>query len=451
MSSTESQPLFWANPLERLLRPFQRFAETSTSGGLVLLAATVVALIWANSPAREGYFSLWETEVGLHIAGLQLTMSLHELINDGLMVVFFFMVGLEIKREMLVGELSSVRAATLPIAAAAGGMLVPALIYTAFNAGGPGAAGWGIPMATDIAFALGVLALMGPRVPLGLKVFLAALAIADDLGAVLVIAFFYTDHVNLDMLGLGAGIAALLAAANRLGVRRPGAYAVLGVALWGAFLASGVHATIAGVVLAILVPARTRIDTAEFLERGRESLDYFEEVGEEGSNVMTNAGQQAAVHRLEQACEAAQTPLLKMEHALQYWVAFAIIPIFALANAGVDLADADVGAALTNPVTLGVMLGLVIGKPIGITLLAWISVRAKTAVRPAGTSWGDLHAVSWLGGIGFTMSLFVANLAFGQGSPLLEMAKLGILSASVLAAAMGWIMLRLVPRRRSAA
>jgi NhaA family Na+:H+ antiporter len=327
-------------------------------------------------------------------------------------------------------------------------MIVPALIYTALNAGGPGAAGWGIPMATDIAFALGVLALMGPRVPLGLKVFLAALAIADDLGAVLVIALFYTDHLNLAMLGLGAIIVVILAAANRLGVRRPGAYAVLGVALWATFLASGIHATIAGVVLAMLVPARTRIDTGEFLDRGREILDAFDEAGEEGRSVLTNAGQQAAVQQLEQACEAAQSPLMKIEHALQPWVAFAIIPLFALANAGVDLADVDVRAALTDRVTLGVALGLVIGKPIGITLLAWLSVRAKAAVRPGGSSWKDLHAVSWLGGIGFTMSLFVANLAFGEGSPHLEMAKLGILCASILAAGMGWVMLRLTQRRR---
>jgi NhaA family Na+:H+ antiporter len=450
MSSTEARPLFWTSPLDRLLQPFQRFAQTESSGGVVLLAATLVALIWANSPIRESYFHLWETEIGLQVGGTALTMNLHHFINDALMVVFFFLVGLEIKREMMVGELSSVRAATLPIAAAAGGMVFPAIIYVAFNAGGPGSAGWGIPMATDIAFALGVLALMGPRVPLGLKVFLAALAIADDLGAVLVIALFYTDDLNLGMLGIGAVIVGVLVLANRLGVRRPGAYAVMGVALWASFLASGVHATIAGVVLAMLVPSRTRIDTAEFLVRGRESLNLFEDVGEEGKSVLTNQGQQTAVHQLEQACEAAQSPLLKMEHALQPWVAFAIIPIFALANAGVDLADIDVGAALRNPVTLGVMLGLVIGKPIGITLLAWLSVRAKAAVRPGGTGWLDLHAVSWLGGIGFTMSLFVANLAFGEGSPLLEMAKLGILSASVLAAAMGWFFLRLARRRRSA-
>ncbi len=449
MSDTETRPIFWTSPIERLLRPFQRFSQTESSGGLVLLAGTLVALVWANSPVRESYFHLWETPLGIHFGGVDLVMSFHHFNNDALMVVFFFMVGLEIKREMLVGELSSVRAAALPIAAAGGGMIAPALIYVAFNAGGPGAAGWGIPMATDIAFALGVLALMGPRVPLGLKVFLAALAIADDLGAVLVIALFYTDHLNLAMLGLGAIIVVILAAANRMGVRRPGAYAVLGVALWATFLASGVHATIAGVVLAMLVPARTRIDTAEFLDCGRKILDAFDEAGEEGASVLTNAGQQEAVQQLEQACEAAQSPLMKIEHALQPWVAFAIIPLFALANAGVDLADVDIRASLTDSVTLGVMLGLVIGKPIGITLLAWLAVRAKAAVRPVGTSWTDLHAVSWLGGIGFTMSLFVANLAFGEGSPHLEMAKLGILCASALAAAMGWIMLRIAGRRRS--
>jgi Na+:H+ antiporter, NhaA family len=434
-----------ATPIERFLRPFQRFAHTESSGGIVLLIATVVALVWANSPWWESYHHLWETPMQLSFGDLQFQMSLHHFINDGLMVVFFFMVGLEIKREMLVGELASPRAAALPIAAAVGGMIVPALLYTMLNFGGEGSPGWGIPMATDIAFALGVLALMGPRIPLGLKVFLAALAIVDDLGAVLVIALFYTADLNLVALGLGGVVLLGLMALNLMGARHPGSYAVLGLILWGAFLASGVHATIAGVLAAMAIPARTRLNTDEFLDVGRGYLDEFERSGVEGKDVLTNHEQQTAIQMLENSCEAAQAPLQRIEHDLQLWVAFGIIPLFALANAGVHL-DVDFATALAHPVTLGVILGLVAGKPIGITLLAWASVRLGLASLPHGVGWGQIHAVSWLGGIGFTMSLFVANLAFGEGSALLDAAKIGVLSASVLAAGVGWVLLR---RRRA--
>ena len=436
-------------PIERFLRPFQRFAHTESSGGIVLLLTTVVALVWANSVWWESYHHLWEIPVRMALGGLSFEMSLHHFINDGLMVVFFFMVGLEIKREMLVGELASPRAAALPIAAAAGGMIIPALLYAALNAGGVGAPGWGIPMATDIAFALGILALMGPRVPTGLKVFLAALAIVDDLGAVLVIALFYTDDLNLMALALGGATLVGLVMLNISGARHPGAYTVLGIILWGAFLSSGVHATIAGVLLAMTIPARTRINTDEFLSYGRHYLDQFDQAGTEDKNVLTNAGQQEAIHALESSCEAAQAPLQRLEHDLHTWVAFGIIPLFALANAGLRL-NVDVGAAMSHPITLGVILGLVIGKPIGITLLAWAAVRSGLASLPQGVGWGQIHGVSWLGGIGFTMSLFVANLAFGEGSALLDAAKLGVLTASVVAAAVGWILLRRKPRESAA-
>ncbi|HEX6069235.1 MAG TPA: Na+/H+ antiporter NhaA [Longimicrobiaceae bacterium] len=447
--TTHDHPPVAATPIERFLRPFQRFAQTESSGGIVLLIATVVALVWANSPWWESYHHLWETPLEVSFGGRQLEMTLHHFINDGLMVVFFFLVGLEIKREMLVGELASPRAAALPIAAAAGGMLVPALLYALLNAGGEGSAGWGIPMATDIAFALGILALMGPRVPLGLKVFLAALAIVDDLGAVLVIALFYTEQLNVLALGLGAVILVGLVALNMLGVRHPGMYTVLGLLLWAAFLSSGVHATIAGVLLAMTIPARTRLNTDEFLEIGRHYLEEFDSAGVEGKGVLTNHGQQAAIQGLENTCEAAQAPLQRIEHDLQLWVAFGIIPLFALANAGVHVTG-DLGAAFSHPVTLGVILGLVIGKPIGITLLAWAAVRMGMASLPGGVGWSQIHGVSWLGGIGFTMSLFVANLAFGEGSALLDSAKIGVLAASALAAAMGWFLLRRKPRAGAA-
>jgi NhaA family Na+:H+ antiporter len=432
------QPL---TPFQRVLSPFARFARAESSGGIVLIAAALVAIVWANSPWAGSYHHLWETQVTLGAGQYALSYPLHYWINDGLMAVFFFLVGLEIKREFLVGELASVRRAALPIAAALGGMIVPALIYAALNAGGAGEAGWGIPMATDIAFALGVLALLGPRIPLSLKVFLAALAIVDDLGAVLVIAVFYTDQISWSALGVGMTVLAALVVAARLEARAPLVYVTLGLVLWVAFLKSGVHATVAGVLLALTIPARTRIDTGEFLERGRRILDYFDASGREGTDVLTNRDQQAAIQEMENACEAAQAPLQRIEHELHYPVAFFIIPLFALANAGVHLGG-NLGEAVTNRVALGIFLGLVVGKPVGITLFAWLAVKMNLAALPAGTTWRSIRGVSLLGGIGFTMSLFIAGLAF-PGAPVLnEDAKIGIFAASLVAGIVGYLVLR---------
>jgi Na+:H+ antiporter, NhaA family len=428
-------------PIQRILSPFARFIHTESSGGMVLIGATLTALVWANSPLAESYHHLWETPVSVGFGEFALTYSLHHWINDALMAVFFFMVGLEIKREILVGELASLKRAALPIAAAIGGMVVPALLYTAVNAGGPGARGWGIPMATDIAFALGVLMLLGPRTPLALKVFLAALAIVDDIGAVLVIAVFYTERISLEAIAFAAIFMGALVMANRLGVRRPPIYLFLGILLWIAFLKSGIHPTVAGVLSAMAIPARTRIDTTEFLARGRRVLDHFEATGEEGPSILTNRGQQAALEEMERNCEAAMAPLQTIEHDLQFWVAFTIIPLFALANAGVRLSG-DASSALLNPVTLGVVLGLVIGKPIGITLFAWAAVRMQIASMPLGVGWRAVAGVACLGGIGFTMSLFIGGLAF-QGMPVLnDAAKIGIFAASLVAGLAGWGMLR---------
>jgi NhaA family Na+:H+ antiporter len=427
--------------IEHLLRPFQRFAAIESSGGIVLLICTVVALAWANSPWAESYHRLWEIPLTVGAGSRQLTLSLHHWINDGLMAVFFFLVGLEIKREMLVGELASLRHAALPIAGAIGGMLLPAAIYAAFNATGQGAPGWGIPMATDIAFAIGVLALLGPRVPLPLKVFLVALAIVDDIGAVLVIAFFYTSTISWSAIGTAAAVLAALSACNAAGVRRPSVYSVLGLVLWAAVLASGVHATIAGVLLAMTVPSSMRINEDEFLRRGRAILDDFERASSPATTVLTNADQQHAIHELEVAGEQAQTPLLRIEQKLHGVVAFGIMPLFALANAGVHF-GADLFATLSLPVTLGIVLGLVIGKPLGITLFAWLATRLGMAALPSASSWRALHGVSWLGGIGFTMSLFIAGLAFPSSPELLDSAKVGILTASILAGVTGWIVLR---------
>lgn len=429
--------------IERVLGPFQRFVSTSASGGIVLLITTAIALIWANSGWADGYHHLWETPIAVGAPSFGLVLPLHVWVNDGLMAVFFVLVGLEIKREALVGELASRRSAALPVAAGIGGMVVPALLYASLNRSGPGAAGWGVPMATDIAFALGILALLGDRVAAGLRVFLAALAIADDLGAVLVIALFYTNTINWSALA-GAGVVlAALFALNRAGARRPFTYALLGVALWVCMLKSGVHATVAGVLLALTVPARTRISEPEFMAAAEASLADFRAADEPGTSVLTNQGHQEALHRLEYAAELAQSPLQRMEHALHGIVAFVIMPIFALANAGVPLTGLT--SALASPVALGVALGLVVGKPLGITLASLAALRAGVADLPAGVSRRHIHGASWLAGIGFTMSLFIAGLAFGD-PVVLDTAKIGILGASVIAGAIGYLLLRTTPK-----
>jgi NhaA family Na+:H+ antiporter len=356
------------------------------------------------------------------------------------MAVFFLVVGLEIKREVLVGELSSLRGAALPVVAALGGAVVPALIYLAINAGTEGLAGWGIPMATDIAFALGVLALLGERVPAALKVFLTALAIVDDIVAVLVIAFFYTSEINWGALGVGVVFLAALIAANLIGVGRTLVYAVLGVGLWLCFLLSGIHATIAGVLLALTVPASSFINPGVFLERSRYILERFEKAGQKGENVLTNEERQAALHALNHASYKLEPPLHELEHALHPWVVFAIMPLFALANAGVSLGRGIV-EALTNPVALGIVAGLVVGKQLGITLFSWLAVRLGVSELPEGIGWRHLYGVGWLAGIGFTMSLFITDLAFSNGA-LVDAAKVGILAASLVAGVVGWTILR---------
>ena len=423
----------------RVVRPFQYFARTGATSGVLLLVATTAALIWANSPWHASYEAIWESPVALSAAGEFLELSLLAWINDGLMAAFFLLVGLEIKRELLVGELASIRQATLPIAAALGGMVVPALVYLAVNPSRPEAAGWGIPMATDIAFALGVLMLLGPRIPIGLKVFLTALAIVDDMGAVAVIALFYSDSLHLGPLAIAAGCVLLLVALNASRIRRLLPFLVVGIVLWFALHESGVHATIAGVVLALTIPVRTRINAEQFSSQAREMLAEFDKAETGDLLVITSKGQQEAIHALERASEGVQAPLLRLEHGLQSLVQYGIMPLFAFANAGVRLAGAD--ASPLAPVTLGVLLGLVIGKPLGITLFAWLAVRLRLAALPAQTTWRALHGAAWLGGIGFTMSLFIAAQAFG-GTPQLFPAKVGILLGSTIAGTVGALLLR---------
>jgi Na+:H+ antiporter, NhaA family len=428
-----------APPIERLLRPIQAFTRLEAAGGILLIAGTIAALVWANSPWATSYSHLWHINVTFGFGSARLSEELHFWINDGLMAVFFLLAGLEIKREALVGELASVRKAALPIAAALGGLLVPAGLYTLLNCNGPGAAGWGIPMATDIAFALGVLALLGDRVPASLKVFLAALAIADDIGAVLVIAFFYTAHISWISLAVAGGFFVALIAMNRIGVRHPLIYAILGIGLWLAFLHSGIHATVAGVLLALTIPARQRIDVRAFLGRSENALDEIRRAEDAGEVVEAIAAKGHAIERLVSDCERVESPMLRFEHALVPWSKHVIMPIFALSNAGVALGS-DAASAVVHPISLGIICGLMFGKPIGIMTLSWLSTRSGVASLPTGVSWRQILGVGMLGGIGFTMSLFVANLAF-DATETLEIAKVGILAASLISGIGGAIIL----------
>lgn len=419
----------------RLLEPYQDFLATQAFSGLLLLGFTLLALVWANSPWAHSYHALWETEVSFGFGAFTLSKTLHHWINDGLMAIFFFTVGLEIKRELLTGELASMRKAMLPIVAAVGGMVVPAAIYASLNFGTEGISGWGVPMATDIAFAIGILALVGRGVPLALKVFLTALAIVDDLGAVLVIALFYTSELNFAALGAGAVIFLLMLAANRLGFRAPLWYLILGAGLWLAFLLSGVHATIAGVLAAMAIPEKGLIGEKEFEERAENLLARFRAAP-------TPAGKRHAVQALEYSCLHIESPLQRLEHAHHPWVAYVIMPVFALSNAGVEL-DGDFFDYFSSSITLGVILALVLGKQIGVTLFAWLAVKTGAASLPEGVSWMHIYGAAWLAGIGFTMSLFIANLGFAdEGS--LTAAKAGILAASALAGTVGYLLLKRV-------
>jgi Na+:H+ antiporter, NhaA family len=430
--------------LTRLQQPLERFIHAETSSGLLLLACAVIALVWANSPLAEHYYHFWETPISVGVGASALAKPLHHWINDGLMVLFFFVVGLEIKREFLVGELSSTKKAALPIVAALGGMLVPASVYAVFNVGTRGSAGWGIPMATDIAFALGVVSLMGKRVPFALKVFLTALAIADDIGAVLVIAIFYTSSLNPMMLAFAGVLTGIAVLGNRLGVRAILFYLIIGVLLWWFVMQSGIHATIAGVVLAMTVPARQRVNADEFTDKARGLLHEFTRQTRESTSIMANQAAQIAVRDLEAACEHVQTPLSRFETNLHTSVAFLIMPLFALANAGVNLGGGNFMDALRHPTTLGIALGLLVGKPIGIAVFAWLAVRLNLAALPENVRWREVWAIGCLGGIGFTMSLFVENLAFA-GSPMLETtAKIGILGGSLLAGCAGYALFRVM-------
>jgi NhaA family Na+:H+ antiporter len=424
----------------RISMPFQDFVKAESFSGILLITFMLIALIWANSPLSASYESLWQTQVNVSIGSFKIDKPLLLWINDGLMAIFFFVVGLEIKRELMVGELSSLRQALFPIAAAIGGMLVPAGVYLLINGGQVGESGWGVPMATDIAFALGILALMGKRAPFALKVFLTAVAIVDDIGAVLVIALFYTDKIVWGSLGVAAVVFGLLLILGRFQVRKPLPYALLGIVLWAAFLKSGIHATVAGVLLAMTIPATTKIDRKGFLERARELLDRFEDEGIRNGGSFTTKKQRALLQGVEDLTQDVEAPLQRLEHTLHPWVAYIIMPIFALANAGVVI-QSGFATELISPVSIGIILGLVLGKQLGIMGMAWLVTKAGLSKKIKGVTWKQIYGASLLAGIGFTMSLFISNLAFGDPA-LLANAKIGILAASFLSAGLGWIVLR---------
>ena len=420
-----------ALPGRRIPRVVRRFLETEAAGGIVLLVAAVVALVWANSPWSESYRTLWSTDLTVGVGRFQLVEDLQHWVNDALMAIFFFVVGLEIKREMVHGDLRDRRTAALPAIAAAGGMVVPALLYLLVAAGTDGAIGWGIPMATDIAFAIGVVALIGRRVPASLKLFLLTLAIVDDIGAIVVIAVFYAGDIQPVFLVTAAGLIGVMLTLRRARIVWMPPYVALGCGVWLATQASGVHATIAGVVLGLLAPAQPLIAAA---------------VAREWASDLTDEPTPAQLDSMTRLAKTAVSPAERLEHLLHPWSSFLIVPLFALANAGVELRDDAFDAPGAAKVTLAVVIGLVAGKTIGITVAAWLSVRTGLGRLPEGATWPMVAGVALIAGIGFTVALFIAELAFDPG-PLQDAAKIGVLGASTLAAVTGAVVLRQACRR----
>ncbi len=432
----------------RVSRALIGYLQAEAAGGVIMMSAAALALVVANSALAGAYDAFWYQYAGLSFAGWELELSLHHWVNDGLMAVFFFLVGLEIKRELLFGELASPRRAALPVIAALGGAAVPALIYVAFNAGGEHPQGWGVPMATDIAFAVTVLALLGSRAPLWLKSFVTALAIADDIMAVLVIAVFYSGALDLVAIAWATGCAFTLAALNLSRVMRPAPYVLIGIVMWYFVLQSGVHATIAGVVTAAFIPG----SLGRAAERMRDSAVEIRQLARE----LTQADgpreawevideREAELEDIAHAVSRQSAPLYRLEHAIHPWSAYVILPVFAFANAGIEISLSGLGTTLTTPLALGIMLGLFLGKQVGITGAAWLAVRLGAGSLPVGARWSQIWGGAALAGIGFTMSIFIAALAFPD-TDTLQVAKLAVVVGSLASAAAGVVLLSLVSR-----
>ncbi len=431
----------WEQAFDRVLSPLEEFIHRQTTSGVLLMLCAVAALIIANSPWNAAYHHLLELPLTIGVEGFQLSKSVHHWINDGLMALFFLVIGLELKREILVGELASPKQAMLPIIAAIGGMIVPVIIYMTINPSGHAFNGWGVPMATDIAFALGALALLGKRIPTTLLTFLVALAIVDDLGAVLVIALFYTETLNYSALALAGLFLAILIAFNLGGVRRPLPYVLVGVLLWIALLKSGIHATLAGIFLAFTIPMRPKYDPARLLSDVRKKIDRIKAAYQREPNILTNDELRSQVRALGEGVQLAQAPAQAMEHKMHLPSAYVIIPIFALANAGVPIDWATFGSTVTHPVAFGIATALVLGKLLGIAGFSWLAVKSGLTTLPRGLGFKHIIGVGLMGGIGFTMSIFIAELGFAHSPQDLLMAKTGILLASLIAGVSGFLWL----------
>ncbi len=439
--------------MRQILSPFAGFVRQQTSAGVLLLIFTVVAILSANIPALEGLYKFWATDLSLSFSynpNFLPMRTVGDWVNNALMVVFFFSLGLEIKREMVVGELSSLRHAMLPIFAAVGGMLAPGLIYFYFNAGTVGEQGWGIPMATDIALTIGLLAILGKRVPTGVKVFLTALAIAVDLGSIVVMALFYPTHVvYVEYLIAAALVLGVLILINRMGVNRTFPYVILGIVLWFLTLRSGVHATIAGVALAMTIPANIRVNQVRFYVRSKYMLERFRDAYKQSTPLLKNKLEQQQLHNLTSELRRSSPLLLRLEHSLQPWVAFCIMPIFALSNAAVVINPEALAMLAGNPVAIGIFLGLLVGKPIGITLMSWITIKLGLASMPYKTRWAEMVGASILAGVGFTVSIFINTIAFSSEIEvdMQNVGKQAIIISSLLAAAIGLIYMKIVCKK----
>lgn len=451
MALSDPQTVSPVPRVKALIGPFQRFFRKVVTGGFLLFASTVIALLWANLD-HASYHAVWHADLSLQLGSFKVTRSLLHWIDEALMTLFFFTVGLEIKREFLIGELASPKRALLPVAAALGGMIFPALIYTMFNHSTPGAKGWGIPMATDIAFALAVISLLRQRIPLGVRIFLSALAIADDIGAVLVIALFYTQSIAWQYLLVSLLFLGGIVLANMLWVRYTLLYVLLGAGVWVTILESGIHATVAGVVVALLIPAQGRYDTGTFMQKVSRYLDKLDCSGDScGYTVLINQQHLTVIQNIENACHQTQTPLQRMLGGLNSWVALVILPLFALANAGVYLGDMDIQASLASSVTLGVLLGLVVGKPLGIFSFTYAASKLLDAPLAHGVTWLHIFGAGLLGGIGFTMSIFISGLSFARPE-FIELSKFGVICGSFLSAVLGLAFLTLAtaPKKTAA-
>jgi len=437
----------WEKAFNRISTPFEHFLHAQTTTGLVLMFMTVLALILANSPLSEVYAHFFHMKIDLNIGSWALSHSLHHWINDGLMAIFFFIIGLEIKREILAGELSNIKVAMLPILAAIGGMVFPALIYVYINYGTAGVGGWGIPMATDIAFAISALVLLGKRVPAALVTFLVALAIVDDLGAVLVIAIFYTETINLIPLGLAGGMFLIMVSFNRFGIHMILPYFVVGLFMWFFMLESGVHATIAGVIAALTIPSKPKKTPVTFIDDTKHLIEEYANypVSKDHS---TSEKQKAILTNIKDKIDGIGTPAARLEHDLHLPVALIVIPLFALANAGISIDFSSIGNTVLEPVSLGIIAGLIIGKVIGIFGVSWLAIKLKIAQLPENSTMSQIFGVAFLGGIGFTMSIFVADLAFINSPELIFQAKIGVLCASLFAGLFGYFWLKAVSKNK---